>query len=340
MLGREFVVALADGGTLLADAVVLASGVFPRGADRRLSSALARDPRHIADPYAENAFDGIAAAEEVLILGGGLAMLDALVSLEAAGFRGRVRAVSRRGGLVEPRRPVEAAESFLDDAEPTLRALLRGVQLARRRIAAEGGDWQQLIPAVRAATPGLWTRLGDADRQRFVRHLQGVWKTCVHLAPIETHRLAERLQAEGRLSIESGEIEAIEPDTSGRIAVTVGGDNARRVSADAVVNCLGHSGDWSELDDPLVRSLLGRGLARRHATGLGIEVDPLTLAVAPAAGGLGSGRLFAIGHPLRGSVWESTSVREIALQARTLGDTLVAVAEGGVRERPQMRRGA
>ncbi len=130
----------------------------------------------------------------------------------AAGFRGRVRAVSRRGGLVEPRRPVEAAESFLDDAEPdAARRCSASVQLARRRIAAEGGDWQQLIPAVRAATPGLWTRLGDADRQRFVRHLQGVWKTCVHLAPIETHRLAERLQAEGRLSIEAGEIEAIEP---------------------------------------------------------------------------------------------------------------------------------
>lgn len=343
MLGREFVIALAEGGSLLADAVVLASGVFRNGADRRISGDIARDPRHIADPYADGAFDGLAGAEEVVVLGSGLAMLDALVSLERAGFRGRVRAVSRRGSVVEPRRPVAAAEDFLDAGpEPTLRGLVRQVQLARRRIAAEGGDWQELVPAVRAAAPALWMRLDDADRQRFVRHMQGVWKSCVHLAPVETHRLAERLEAEGRLVIEAAAITAVERGEGGCLVVAVSdAGSTRRIEADAVVNCLGHSADWSERADPLVRALLDRGLARPHATGLGIDVDPLTLAVTPAVGGAGSGRLFAIGHPLRGSVWESASVREIALQARTLGETIVALAEGGgVQERQPLRRGA
>ena len=152
-----------SGGTLLADAVVLASGVFQNGADRRLAGGVAGDPRYVADPYAEGGFAGLAAAAEVVILGSGLAMLDALVSLERAGFRGRVRAVSRRGGLVEPRRPVEAATTSSTGADPTLRGLVRKVQEARRRIAAEGGDWQQLVPAVRAATPGA---LGPARRRR------------------------------------------------------------------------------------------------------------------------------------------------------------------------------
>ncbi len=334
MLGREFVVALAEGGTILADAVVLASGVFQRGAGP------VRDARHIADPYAPGAFDGVADAAEVVVLGSGLAMLDALVSLESAGFRGRVRAVSRGGGLVEPRRPVEAVDGFLTGEAPTLRGLVRQVQVARRKIVAEGGDWQQLVPAVRAATPDLWTRLSDAERQRFVRHLQGAWKKCVHLAPIETHRVAERMMAEGRLTIEAGEIGAIETGEAGVTVAVSDDDGARKLVADVVVNCRGHSADWSELGDPLVRSLLDRGLARRHATGLGIDVDPLTLAVRPATGGSGSGRIFAIGHPLRGSVWESTSVREIALQARTLGETIAAIAESGPRERIAVRHGA
>jgi len=341
-LGGEFVVALADGGTLLADAVILASGVVQRGADRRLAGTLADDRRYIGDPYAEGAFAGVAEAGEVIVLGSGLAMLDALVSLDRAGFRGHVRAVSRRGGLVEPRRPVDGVGDFLDDTAPTVRGLVRQVQLARRRIAAEGGDWQALVPAVRAATPGLWTRLDDADRRRFVRHLRGVWKSCVHLAPVETHRLAERLMAEGRLTIEAGGIDAIAPAESGRIAVSATGAAGRRhLAADAVVNCLGHSADWTAFADPLVRSLLDRGLARRHATGLGIDVDPLTLAVSPAVGAGGSGRLFAIGHPLRGSVWESTSVREIAVQARTLGETVAAIAAGDRRgEEDKHRRRA
>jgi uncharacterized NAD(P)/FAD-binding protein YdhS len=215
-LGQEFVVGLADGGTLLADVVVLASGVFQRGTDRRLAPALADDPRYVADPYADGAFAALAGASEVVVLGSGLAMLDALVSLESAGFRGRVRAISRRGGLVEPRRPVEAAGDFLADTRPDLRTLVREIQRARRQIAAEGGDWQELVPAVRAAAPALWTRLNDADRLRFVRRLQGVWKTCVHLAPVETHRLAERLMAEGRLAIEAAEIDGITPGQGGR----------------------------------------------------------------------------------------------------------------------------
>ena len=341
-LGREFVIALEEGGTLVADAVILASGVFQRGADSRLAGALADDPRYIADPYADRAFAGVDAAEDVVVLGSGLAMLDALVSLDRAGFRGRIRAVSRRGGLVEPRRAVEGLDGFLDTSAPTTRNLVRQVQLARRRIAAEGGDWQQLVPAIRAATPGLWVRLSEADRRRFVRHLQGVWKSCVHLAPLETHRLAERLMAQGALTIEAAEIAAIVPEKGGRIAVVASGAaGERRFVADAVVNCMGHSADWTSLADPLVRSLLARGLAQRHTTGLGIDVDPLTLAVNPAVNGSGSGRLFAIGHPLRGSVWESTSVREIALQARSLGETLVAIAErGDHREELRPRRRA
>jgi uncharacterized NAD(P)/FAD-binding protein YdhS len=207
---------------------------------------------------------------------------------------------------------------------------MRRVQQERRRLAAEGEDWQRLVPAVREATPRLWTRLSDREQQRFVRHLQGVWKSCVHLAPVETHRLAERLRAEGRLVLEQGQIAELAPGVDGRIAVRLAGEDARTLAGDMVVNCLGHSADWSELGDPLVRALLDRGLARRHATGLGIDVDPATHAVIAASGGA-SGRLFAIGHPLRGAVWESSSVGEIAAQARTLATTIAAMADA---ERP------
>ena len=201
---------------------------------------------------------------------------------------------------------------------------MRRVQQERRRLAADGEDWQRLVPAVREATPRLWTRLSEWEQQRFVRHLQGVWKSCVHLAPIETHRLAGRLREEGRLVLEQGQIAELAPRADGRIAVRLAGQDHRTLVGDMVVNCLGHSADWSELGDPLVRALLDRGLARQHATGLGIDVDPATHAVI-AAGGV-SGRLFAIGHPLRGAVWESSSVAEIAAQARTLAKTLATVA--------------
>jgi hypothetical protein len=62
--------------------------------------------------------------------------------------------------------------------------------------------------------------------------------------------------------------------------------------------------------------------------------------VVAAAGGTGAGRLFAIGHRRRGPVWASTSVREIAVEARTLGETVAGLGEISARERPAIRRGA
>jgi hypothetical protein len=53
-----------------------------------------------------------------------------------------------------------------------------------------------------------------------------------------------------------------------------------------------------------------------------------------AAGGGASDRLFAIGHPLRGTVWESSSIAEIAAQARTLATTVAGLADGERKQLP------
>lgn len=311
-LGEEVVVTLADGGALLADVVVLATGTGQRTTD-------GDDPRIIADPYHPSAYAGAPAAAEVVVLGTGLSMLDAVVSLERAGFRGRFRAVSRSGTMVEPRRNVPAAPMDTD-ATPSLRGLLRQVQEHRRALAAAGEDWQQMIPPVRAAVPELWVRATPAERRRFLRHAQLVWKKCIHLAPIESHRLAEALRADGRLVLEAAEVEATAPGPDGRIAVRVRrtAGEADTLAADLVISCLGPGRAWSDHRDPLHQSLLARGLARPHCTGLGIDIDPATNRVVPANGAAG-GPLFALGAPVRGAVWESTSVREIAAQARSLG---------------------
>jgi uncharacterized NAD(P)/FAD-binding protein YdhS len=325
-LGEEFVVTLAESGALLADVVVLATGTGQR-------AAAGDHPRIIPDPYQPSAYERAAAAAEIVVLGTGLSMLDAVVSLERAGFHGRIRAVSRSGTMVEPRRTVPAA-TLRAEAVLSLRDLLRQVQEDRRALAAAGEDWQQLVPPVRAAVPDLWLRATPAERQRFLRHARLVWKKCIHLAPIESHRLAEALRAEGRLVLEAGEIEATAPGPDGRIAVQVcrpGGDR-EILAADLVISCLGPGSAWSDHRDPLHQSLLARGLARPHSTGLGIDIDPATHRVIPANGAPG-GPLFALGAPVRGASWESTSVREIAAQAHTLGAAVarLPVAQRGDR---------
>ena len=315
-----------DGEWVAADAAVIATGIFRKTAAVALSEDLRDDPRYVPDPYAYGAFKRAAEARDAVILGSGLTMLDAVVSLDRAGFRGPIRVVSRRGQLVEQRRNPEPWENFLSRETPSLRALVRAVQCERRKLASRGEDWQRLIPVVREQVPIFWPGLSDPEKNRFARHLQGVWQTCVHLAPTESHRLLERLRAEGRLVAERGRVVALSTATDGRLSarLRVPGVGERRIDSDLVICCLGNTFDWSRHDDPLVRALIDGAMARPHSTGLGIEVSVSSHAVIDAAG-TPSLRLYAIGHPMRGASWESSSVRELAQEARRLAESLGAL---------------
>lgn len=91
-----------------------------------------------------------------------------------------------------------------------------------------------------------------------------------------------------------------------------------------MVNALGHEFDWRKVDDPLAGQLLGAGLVRPHATGFGIDADPVTKAVIGRDGAV-SGTIFAIGHPLRGVSWESNSIPEQVAGAVELARSLTRV---------------
>ncbi len=112
------VVTLASGARLAADRVVLATGLFrkepafvtPRSRKARPMSGTS------STPMPSRIRNG---AKHVLLLGSGLTMLDAVISLEARGFRGAYTAVSRRGLLVQARREAEPwPDMFADGPLP------------------------------------------------------------------------------------------------------------------------------------------------------------------------------------------------------------------------------
>ena len=82
-------------------------------------------------------------------------MLDALVSLDAHGFKGSVLVISRRGLSVAPSHPVTECPEVVDPERLplTARTVLRTLQHARKKIAGSGGAWQSLVSAMREATP-------------------------------------------------------------------------------------------------------------------------------------------------------------------------------------------
>jgi uncharacterized NAD(P)/FAD-binding protein YdhS len=315
----------SQGDTITADEVVLALGVFQPDLPKKETS-VAHHPAFATSAWDAAALDRLVEAEEILLIGSSLSMVDAVASMEARGFRGQYQVISRRGQFIEDRRNVEPERDFLAESPlpTTARSLLSIVKAERRALAAAAKDWQALPVAIRPHILPLWQKAGDAERLRFARHLRAFWDVTAHRAAPDSYRAVSNAIAEGRLRHRPARLLAMKP--SGRsIAVTLksrtGGTEVH--SFGGVIDCRGHQlHDWRRISDPFVRSLVESGEVRPHSTGFGIDATVEGDVISEE--GRVHRNISAIGHPLRGVAWESSSISEQRVQAIALADRILS----------------
>jgi len=318
-------VRLADGRVFDAQAVVLATGLAPR-----IESAASSSAPSVVDAWDEALLAGLPRAGHLLVLGAGLTALDVVAFLDARGFEGRVTIVSRRGLLPLPHlNPLRAAPPLSDEAAaalPTdLRGLVRWVRAHVRAQQAAGQPWQVAIDMLRPHLGAIWRRLSPRDKQRFVRRVRPYWDVARHRAPADALTLVDRWRDAGRLRVLAGRIETTEATATGvDVVVRLRSGQCLADHYDALVRCVGPAIEGSDLETPLVRAMLARGVAQRDPAGLGIVTDAIGRVV--DAQGRPSPRLLALGALQRAEGWETTSVPEIAAAARTLAAELLPEA--------------
>jgi len=316
---------LSDGQTLSGTYAVLATGMFPAArTPQKTSSGL---NTAALDPWDVGAMRLLDTQSTVLIIGSGLTMVDAVVSLEQAGHRGPIKVFSRHGLLPHVRRQPPAWLDFLgaDHNLRTPRQLLRELRRQCREAIAQGIDWQAPLDTVRVHIARLWSQASDVQRRQFVRHVRPWWESHHHRSPPLSAQLLERLHGSGRLTIDAASFKGLEPSPEGGVGIRVRlrGESETRVAyGAALINSSGIEYDWRRVARPLPQQLLARGL---------VQPGPLALGIAAAADGAvldaeghASRRLFAMGPPLRGMWWESTAVTDVALQAKALAARLAA----------------
>ncbi|UWF52243.1 FAD/NAD(P)-binding protein [Pseudomonas sp. N3-W] len=316
---------LSDGQRLQGAYAVLATGLFPAARTPQTESsglnAAALDPWDVA------AMRQLDPQSTVLIIGSGLTMVDAVVSLEQAGHRGPIEVFSRHGLLPQRRRQPPAWADFLD-ADHSLRTprqLVRELRRHCRDAIAQGVDWQAPLDTVRAHVGRLWSQATDAQRRQFVRHVRPWWESHHHRSPPLSAELIERLHGEGRLRIQAASFKGLEPASNGAVRIRIrrrGEVETVVVSGAALINSSGIEYDWRRVARPLPQQLLARGLIKPGPLALGIaaQADGAVL----AADGQAAQRLFAMGPPLRGIWWESTAVTEVCSQAKALAVRLAS----------------
>ena len=309
---------LASGATLEADAVVLAPG---------------NEPRRIAEG-ARPAWDADALAavgrdDAVAIIGAGLSMVDAVLTLDARGHRGPVTVLSRHGLA-----PLAHGDAFPGPAaahDPALHAAsirqrLHAVRARVRDAAARGEPWQWAIDALRPQVQSLWKATPPRERARFLRHGVRYWDIHRHrIAPQVAARL-DALKAAGRLQLLAGRLAggiAREGDGRARLAIVPrGGGEPRTLVADVVFDATGVEGQLERMRNPLLRALADAGLARAGSLGIGLDCDDAGR-VRAADGRVHAG-IAAIGGVRIGQLWESIAIPELRGQAREIAALFAA----------------
>jgi uncharacterized NAD(P)/FAD-binding protein YdhS len=320
--GRPLRLVLA-GDCLDADLAVLATG-HP---SPRPPVPLPDSPRCVLDPWAPGALAPVRDGSPVVILGTGLTMLDVAMAVTSGPNRTVVHAVSRHGLLPQVHRglPAPGSEAIwlpvLSDSTGPVR-LSDLLWQVRTAMASRPQHWQDVLDALRPHLPGLWQRLPVADQRMFLRHVARYWEVHRHRMAPATAQHITRLRRTGQLTMRPGRVsEVTERDGLLRVRVDQDGSTAE-LTAGWLVNGTGPGTDITATTDPLLRDLLGRGLARPDPHRLGIDADPAG-AVLDAAG-TPSRSLFTLGPTLRGLRYETTAIPEIRDQAAALATQLTA----------------
>jgi uncharacterized NAD(P)/FAD-binding protein YdhS len=257
---------------------------------------------------------------EVMILGSGLSMVDAWISLSDVDHRGPITVVSRNGLLPKGHRdvaplPIDAADVPFGTSLPYFTRWLRSLV---RDTLAEGGDWRSVVDGLRPFNQRIWQSWSEHSRRQFLRHLRPWWNIHRHRLPPELHERLIEAVARGQVKLRAAEFCGIERDGEQVIAHVRnrGTDGVEKVSVARVYDCGGVSVDVQSSSNPLIRDLIERGSARPDPLHIGLDVDQNCAVVDTE--GRPNERLMVIGPLTRGQFFEIEAVPDIRVQAAAL----------------------
>ena len=316
--GDGWTVTLDDGRAIDAAALVLAQGNQPPE-PMRVGDGIAPE-LFVNNPWRDEAQVAIrrvaASGADALILGTGLTMVDMVLSLDEAGHRGKIVALSRRGQVPRAHAAFEAAP--VDLAEVPLGDVIMVSRWLRRRAVAVG--WRAAVDAMRPHSHATWGSFDPEQRARFLRHARPWWDVHRHRIAPEVSARLKAMIGEGRLEIVAGRIVRMDKQDS---AVVVAYSRRHSPTPNrspegegrfgAAFNCTGPLGAMARTRDPLLRQMIDDGLVAVDALGMGLAVDDASRAGA---------RTWALGPLTKGNFWEIVAVPDIRHQVAQVADDI------------------
>ncbi len=324
-------VTVDDGREITGDVGVLATGheELPRS-----------NPACYVSPWETPGDAGVARDEAILIRGTGLTMIDYVLSLRANGHRGPIYGMSRRGLLPQAHRPVSPLTISRDDVPfgETLVTLWRWLRRLAKEVMAKGGDWRSAVDGIRPYAWEIWSRLPFDSKQRFLRHGRAWWEVHRHRMAPEVAREIKAALASGQLQVVAAKTLSILPTQTNAIVTyrRRAASTAETLEVARIAECTGVYTDPLESTNPVLRSLIGAGLARPDPLGIGIDIAADCAIIDRS--GTPSARLFAVGPLTRAAFFEIMAVPDIRVQCAELANELRTRLGSATSPKPQFRR--
>ncbi len=307
-------ITMADGSLHQGDFAILATGH---------QASVCHTGRYL-DPWTRPADAGVEPDSRVLLLGTGLTMIDYVLSLSRCGHQGPVLAMSRRGLLPRGHRNVQPLR--IDPADVPFGTgmpdLLRWLRKRIEQHAQQGGDWRSVLDGIRPFVQQIWQHLPMRARRSFLEHARAWWDVHRHRMAPEVEKRIDATIASGRLQVVAAKLCEIEQGTEGMLIRyrRRGATTVETMQVDNIVECRQIGPAPLKVVNPVLRSLIERGLARLDPLQLGIDVTPDGAVISRS--GAASERLFAVGPLTRPAFWEIIAIPDITEQCMALAKRL------------------
>lgn len=309
-------ISLSDGTTRFGDVAVLAVG-HEEQPSRGRGIAVRAD---------SDADTPLPADAPVLILGSGLSMVDAWLSLSARRHTGPVLIVSRHGMLPLPHSQTTPIK--IDAADVPFGTNLHYFTAWFRELVdatiAERGDWRSAVDGLRPYNQRIWQNWTRAARRQFLEHVRPLWNIHRHRLPPRLHALMQNAIGTGQVQLVAAKLVDLRRQ-GGDVAVSFrrrGRTDPETLTVARVYDCGGVTLDVDASSNPAIVSLLAQRRARADEQHIGLDVTADLQVV--DADGEPSSRLFAVGPLTRGKFFEIEAIPDIRRQVSDLADRLLA----------------
>jgi uncharacterized NAD(P)/FAD-binding protein YdhS len=305
---------------IIVDKVILALGNNPPSP---FPFPVSPDVMSIRNPWDYTALSHVKPTDPVLIVGTGLSMIDAVLTLYHQGHQGNIHALSRHGLLPLAHADAKVPYVLLENELPTsITQLTRYLRRKAKQYLENGGDWRSMINALREHVPTLWSHLNHQDKRQFLRHILPYWNVHRHRVHHQVADLLTQLKDNGQLHILKGRVVAVE---SSHAEVKLRGTQTMSyLPVKCVVNCMGPQLmlDAQTPTPTLISRLIQRGIAKLDRLQLGLAVNDVGAAL--AATGDYSNWLYTVGSIRKSVEWECSAVPEIRKQSARLAAHLLS----------------